>query len=74
MTGATLIQWRLDIVAESDRMVAAAMHQLSDANEARWLVHRVMLAAMTDMRAPATRRELDSALGEALRIHPANAA
>ncbi len=68
------IHWQLDIIAHTDRMVAAAMHQLADTNEARWLVHRVMLHAMTDMRAPANRRDLDSALGLALRTHPANAA
>ena len=68
------IRWKLDIIAHTDRMVAAAMHQLADANEARWLVHRVMHTAMTDMRVPSNRRDLDTALGAALRIHAANAA
>lgn len=67
-------RWKLDIIAHTDRMVAAAMRQLADANEARWLVHRVMHHAMTDMHAPAHRRALDSALGAALRAHSANAA
>ncbi|MCX7358542.1 MAG: hypothetical protein NT015_10435 [Alphaproteobacteria bacterium] len=66
------IHWQLDIIAHTDRMIAAAMHQLGDANEARWFVHRIMHRAMTDMRTPANRRDLDSALGAALRT--ANAA
>lgn len=73
-TAATTVTWQLGIISHTDRMVAAAMHQLADANEARWLVHRVMLHAMTDMRAPAKRRDLDTALGDALRGHAANAA
>jgi hypothetical protein len=55
-------------------MVDAAMDELGDANEARWLVHRVMLNAMNDMRAPANRRDLDTALGQALRAHADHAA
>lgn len=66
--------WQLDIIAHTDRMITAAMDRLGDANEARWLVHRVMLHAMTDMRTPANRRDLDTALSAALRTHPANAA
>lgn len=63
------IRWRLDIIAHTERMIGAAMHQLNDANEARWLVHRVMHSAMTDIRVPANRRDLDSALGAALLTH-----
>lgn len=68
------IRWKLDIVAHTERMIGAAMHQLNDANEARWLVHRVMHRAMTDISVPANRRDLDSALGAALRTHAASAA
>ena len=67
-------RWKLDIITHTDRMVVAAMHQLADANEARWFVHRIMHHAMTDMNAPSNRRDLDSALGAALRAHAANAA
>lgn len=74
MTNVTAISWRLGVISHTDRMIDAAMDELGDANEARWLVHRVMLNAMHEMRAPAHRRDLDTALGQALRAHPANAA
>lgn len=70
----TARHWQLDVIAHTDRMIAAAMDQLGDANEARWVVHRVLLHAMTDMSAPASRRELDGALGLVLRSYPPNAA
>lgn len=47
---------------------------IKKAHEARWLFHRIMLHAMTDIHAPATRQTLDSALNHALRRHRANAA
>lgn len=68
------IHWQLDAIAHTDAMIADAMHQLSDSNEARWLVHRVMHHAITNMRAPAHRAELDSALSAALFSHRADAA
>lgn len=61
--------WRLDIVSHTDRMVAAAMDEVHDMNAARMMVHDVMAQAMTDMLAPVSRRELDTALGHALRAH-----
>ena len=61
--------WRLAVASNSKRMIAAAMEYLDDANEARWLVHGVMLGAMTNITAPISRRELDTALGRALRLH-----
>lgn len=64
--------WRLDVLGHTDHMVAVAMDHLDDANEARWLVHRVMLHAMADVLTCATRRDLDTALGQALRDHPVN--
>jgi len=64
--------WRLDAVSHSDRLIGVAMHQLDDANEACFLVHRVLSDAMRWMTAPATRRDLDTALGRALRRHAAN--
>jgi hypothetical protein len=74
MTNVTAANWRLGVISHTDRMVEAAMYQLSDANEARWLVHRVMLDAMHEMDAPANRRDLDTALGRALRLHAEHAA
>jgi hypothetical protein len=71
---ATPIHWKLDIITHAKRMTAAAMHQLGDANEASWLVHRIMHRAMTNMRAPAKVHDLDSALRAALRIYAAEAA
>jgi hypothetical protein len=66
--------WRLDVIAQGSRMAAAAMHELDDLNEARFVVHEVMLAAMTDMLGPVSRRQLDSALCRALRTRSAPAA
>lgn len=74
MPATTATRWQLDIIANTDRMVSNAMRHLGNANEARWLVHRVMLNAMTDMRAPANPRDLDAALATALRSYAANAA
>jgi len=74
MTNVTTIGWRLGVIAHTDRMVEAAMDEIGDANEARWLVHRVMLNAMHEMDAPAHRRDLDTALGQALRAHADHAA
>lgn len=68
------IHWQLDAIAHTDTMIADAMHQLSDSNEARWLVHRVMHRAITNMRAPAHRTDLDTALSAALSTHRASAA
>jgi len=72
MTAKTEI-WRIDVIANTDRMIDTAMDTLKDANEARWLVHRVMLGAMTNMLGPISRRELDTALGSALTQHAAAA-
>ena len=65
--------WRLDVVAQTDRLVGVAMKQLDDANEARWLVHRIMLRSMDHMPGPISGRELDTALGDALNRVAANA-
>ena len=66
--------WRIDVIAEGDRMTAAAMCELHDANAARALVHDVMWRAMTDMLGPVSPSQLDSALGQALHAHCASAA
>lgn len=66
----TADHWRLDTVAHTDRLIGVAMKHLNDANEARWLVHRVMMRTMTDMLAPTNRRDLDTALTRALRTRP----
>lgn len=50
------------------------MHQLDDANEARWVVHRVLLSAMDNMLGPISGTALDASLEGALRVHHANAA
>jgi hypothetical protein len=71
---ATADQWRLNAITHTERLIGAAMHQLDDANEARWLVHRVLLSAMTDMLGPISGVDLDTALASVLRAHPANAA
>lgn len=65
----TLDFWRLDVLARGAGMVDTAMRQLNDANEARWLVHGVIMDAMTDMVGPVSRRALDGALNVALRDH-----
>ena len=62
-------QWRLDVISHTDRMTSAAMDEIQDRNEASMMVHDVMARAMTDMLAPISRRELDTALGRALRAH-----
>ncbi|HVK80523.1 MAG TPA: hypothetical protein VM915_07910 [Verrucomicrobiae bacterium] len=59
-------QWRLDVVANTDRLVGVAMRQLHDTNEAHVIVHDVMWRAMTDMLAPISARQLDIALDRAL--------
>lgn len=67
-------EWHLEVIAHTERLLGVANDQLSDANEAHWLVHRVMLNAMTDMLGPSSQRQLDTALGHALRDHHAQAA
>jgi hypothetical protein len=64
--------WRLNIVSHSERLVTAAMDEVHDANLARLLVHGVMYSAMAHLLAPVPRRDLDIALGRALRRHHAN--
>ncbi|MGE0740593.1 MAG: hypothetical protein AB7O98_04560 [Hyphomonadaceae bacterium] len=65
----TAERWRLDVIAQGARMVDAAKEHVPDLNEAHWLVHMVMLRTMTDMLGPSSRRDLDTALGRALRRH-----
>lgn len=66
--------WRLSAIAHTDRLIGLAMHQLDDANEARWVVHRVLLRAMDNMLGPISGTALDASLEGALRVHHANAA
>lgn len=61
--------WRLDAVRNTGRLIEAAMDQMCDANAAYYLVHVVMLNAMRRLDAPVARRDLDTALGRALRDH-----
>ncbi|ANP45785.1 hypothetical protein ATE48_07545 [Candidatus Viadribacter manganicus] len=70
----TTDHWRLSAVAHTDRLIGLAMHQLDDANEARWVVHRVLLRAMDNMLAPISGFDLDAALSRVLRVHPVKAA
>lgn len=63
----TTTQWRLDVIAQGDRLTDAAMEQTSDMNEARLLVHGVIARAITDMGGPISRRALDTDMGRALR-------
>lgn len=70
----TADRWRINVVRNTDRLVGVAMDYLGDANEARWLVHGVMLGAMTDMLGPEPQARLDQALRVALRDHAVNAA
>ena len=64
----TAEHWHLNILAQGDRLIAAAMAELHDANAAHLMVHDVMHAAMADLFAPVSRRDLDTALGRALRL------
>lgn len=50
-----------DLVSQSDRMIVRAMDALPDANEAYWLVHQSMMAAMS------AGVDLDTAFAHALR-------
>lgn len=61
------IQWRLDIIAQGDRLADAAMEETADMNEARFLVHGVVARAMQDIEGPVSRRELDTDMGRVLR-------
>lgn len=70
----TADHWRLSALAHTDRLIGLAMHQLDDANEARWVVHGVLLRAMDNMLGPISSIDLDVALSGVLRVHSANAA
>lgn len=59
-------QWRLDVVANTDRLIGNAMLRVHDTNEAHVIVHDVMWRAMTDMLAPVSAVQLDVALDHAL--------
>lgn len=50
-----------DLLSQSDRMIVRAMDALQDANEAYWLVHQSMMAAMS------AGVDLDAAFAQALR-------
>ena len=63
----TTTQWRLDVIAQGDRLTGAAMEETADMNEARLLVHGVVSRAMTDIEGPVSRGELDTDMGRALR-------
>jgi hypothetical protein len=63
----TQTQWRLDIIAQGDRLTDAAMEETGDMNEAKALVHRVVARAMHDIEGPVSRRALDTDMGRALR-------
>ncbi|WP_135210998.1 hypothetical protein [Vitreimonas flagellata] len=63
----TFEHWRLDAISHTDRLVGAAMAKMHDVNEAHMMVHGVMWRAMTDMLAPVSGLQLDTALDGALR-------
>ncbi len=63
----TTTQWRLDVIAQGDRLADAAMEETADLNEARALVHGVVLRAMHEIEGPVSRRDLDTDMGRALR-------
>ncbi len=63
----TFEHWRLDTIAHTDRLIGIAMHDMQDLNEAHMVVHGVMWRAMTDMLAPVSGAQLDTALEGALR-------
>lgn len=63
----TPTQWRLDVIAQGDRLTGAAMEETADMNEARALVHGVVARAMHKIEGPISRRELDTDMGRALR-------
>lgn len=65
MTTAT--QWRLDVIAQGDRLTDAAMDETADMNEAKALVHGVVSRAMHNIEGPVSRRDLDTDMGRALR-------
>jgi hypothetical protein len=68
----TAEHWRLNILAQGDRLIATAMDELHDSNAAHLMVHDVMYAAMSDVLAPVPRRDLDTELGRALQLRPAS--
>lgn len=67
----TAEHWHLNILTQGDRLIAAAMDELHDANAAHLMVHDVLYAAMADLLGPVSRRDLDTALGRALRLRHA---
>lgn len=60
--------WRTRLVSQTDQLIAVAMLELDDANEARWLVHGVMMDAVVT-QPYSGRSDLDAALRRALRAH-----
>jgi len=65
MTAAT--QWRLDVIAQGDRLTDAAMEETADMNEAKALVHGVVSRAMNNIEGPVSPSALESDMGRALR-------
>lgn len=70
---ATPTQWRLDVIAQSDRLTDAAMEETADMNEAKALVHGVVARALAGVTGPVSRRDLDADMGRALRLWAAPA-
>lgn len=60
-------QWRLDVIAEGDRLTDAAMEGTGDMNEAKALVHGVVASAMHNIEGPVSRSELETQMDRALR-------
>ncbi|WP_395647266.1 hypothetical protein [Terricaulis sp.] len=60
--------WRTTLISQTDALIAVAMYELGDANEAHWLVHGVMMDALAARDGAAN---LDGALRRALHTHPA---
>ena len=63
----TKTQWRLDVIAQGDRLTDAAMEETSDMNEAKLLVHGVVSRAITGIESAVSDGKLDADMGRALR-------
>ena len=62
----TTTQWRLDVIAQGDRLTDAAMEETSDMNEAKLIVHGVVSRAMSGIEGPVSNGALDTYMGHAL--------
>ena len=62
----TTTQWRLDVIAQGDRLTDTAMEETSDMNEAKLIVHGVVSRAMSGIEGPVSSGALDTDMGHAL--------